>query len=109
MRALAIYRNNELAGTLCEAGHTGYVFTYDLAYWKDQHKPAISLTLSKSQQVHTSEWLFPFFFNMLSEGDNRRLQSYQLGIDEADDFGLLEATAQADTVGAITVKPILST
>ena len=43
---------------------------------------------------------------MLSEGVNRELQSTQLKIDEEDDFGLLLATAQYDTIGAITVKPI---
>jgi serine/threonine-protein kinase HipA len=43
---------------------------------------------------------------MLSEGVNRKLQSIQLKIDEEDNFGLLMATAQYDTIGAITVKPI---
>jgi HipA-like protein len=32
-----------------------------------------------------------------------------LRIDEDDDFGLLAATAQFDTIGAITVKPIQTT
>jgi serine/threonine-protein kinase HipA len=43
---------------------------------------------------------------MLSEGVNRKLQCRTLKIDEADDFGLLEATAQYDTIGAVTVKPM---
>ncbi|MCX6216945.1 hypothetical protein [Spirosoma sp.] len=42
---------------------------------------------------------------MLSEGENRRLQSIQLRVDEADSFGLLLATAQYDTIGAITLRP----
>lgn len=46
---------------------------------------------------------------MLSEGVNRKLQSLQLKIDEEDNFGLLAATAQYDTIGAITVKPIKTT
>lgn len=46
---------------------------------------------------------------MLSEGVNRNLQSIQLRIDEEDHFGLLAATAQYDTIGAITVKPIKTT
>jgi serine/threonine-protein kinase HipA len=68
--------------------------------------PAISLTLPKTQKEYRSDFLFPFFFNMLSEGANRKLQSVQLRIDEADSFGLLMATAQADTIGSVTVKPI---
>ena len=43
---------------------------------------------------------------MLSEGVNKKLQSTQLKIDEEDSFGLLMATAQNDTIGAVTVKPI---
>jgi serine/threonine-protein kinase HipA len=43
---------------------------------------------------------------MLSEGVNRKLQSTQLRIDEEDNFGLLMTTAQYDTIGAVTVKPI---
>jgi serine/threonine-protein kinase HipA len=31
-----------------------------------------------------------------------------LRIDEDDNFGLLAATAQYDTIGAITVKPIVA-
>lgn len=74
----------------------------------DDKKPAISLTLPKSQKEYRSEFLFPFFFNMLSEGANRKLQCIQLRIDEEDHFGLLAATAQYDTIGAITVKPIMT-
>jgi serine/threonine-protein kinase HipA len=44
---------------------------------------------------------------MLSEGVNRKLQSTQLRIDEDDSFGLLMATAQSDTIGAVTVKPLI--
>ena len=43
---------------------------------------------------------------MLSEGVNRKLQSRQLKIDENDYFGLLVATAQFDTIGAISVKMV---
>lgn len=106
MRKLAIYRNKEYAGILTEKNRSEYVFRYDDAYYVDTNKPAISLTLPKSQQEYTDAVLFPFFFNMLSEGVNRQLQSRLLKIDEQDNFGLLAATAQYDTIGAITVKPI---
>jgi HipA-like protein len=106
MRAMEIYRNRILAGTLTEENRQHYVFKYEDNYFNDTNKPAISLTLSKTQKEHRSEFLFPFFFNMLSEGVNRKLQSIQLRIDEEDHFGLLLATAQYDTIGAVTVKPI---
>jgi HipA-like protein len=106
MRTLEIYRNETLAGTLTEENRRHFVFRYDDNYFNDANKPAISLTLPKTQKEYSSEFLFPFFFNMLSEGVNRKLQSTQLRIDEEDNFGLLMATAQYDTIGAVTVKPI---
>ena len=105
MRKAEVYRNGILAGILIEENRKHYVFRYDDGYFTDSSKPAISLTLPKTQQEYSSEFLFPFFFNMLSEGVNRKLQSTQLKIDEADNFGLLMATARFDTIGAITVKP----
>jgi len=108
MKKLAIYRNKEYAGTLTEESRELYIFKYDARYYADTTKAAISLTMPKSQQVYTSQFLFPFFFNMLSEGVNRQLQSRLLKIDEQDHFGLLSATAQYATIGAITVKPTAS-
>jgi serine/threonine-protein kinase HipA len=106
MRAMEIYRNGVLAGLLSEENRNNFVFRYEERYFNDTTKPAISLTLPKSKIEYSSDYLFPFFFNMLSEGVNRKLQSIQLKIDEEDNFGLLMATAQYDTIGAITVKPI---
>jgi HipA-like protein len=108
MRAMEIYRNGILAGTLTEENRRRYVFRYDDNYFNNANEPGISLTLPKTQKEYSSEFLFPFFFNMLSEGVNRKLQSTQLRIDENDNFGLLAATAQYDTIGAITVKPIVA-
>ncbi len=105
MRVLKIFRNETLAGVLTDEASSGFLFRYDDAYYRDKTAPAISLTLPKTIQEYRSEILFPFFFNMLSEGVNRRIQSTQLKIDKNDHFGLLMATAMYDTIGAITVKP----
>lgn len=106
MRQAAVYRNKILAGILTEESRNSFVFRYDENYFTDKEKPAVSLTLPKSQQEYKSEFLFPFFSNMLSEGVNRKMQSRLLRIDENDDFGILLATAQYDTIGAVTIKPI---
>ena len=106
MREAAVYRNQELAGILTEDDQGHFQFEYDQAYFSNPGKPAVSLTLPKTQQMHSCDYLFPFFFNMLSEGANRKLQSRLLQIDEKDHFGILMATAGADTIGAITVKPV---
>lgn len=109
MRQAGVYRNGLLAGTLIEHGAKSYEFRYNDAWFANDKLPAISLTLPKKQQAYHSDHLFPFFFNMLSEGANRKLQCRQLKIDENDHFGLLLATANYDTIGAVTIKPAEST
>jgi HipA-like protein len=104
MRQGKVYYNDIFAGTLTETDDGSYTFHYDDAYFYNPQLPAISVTLPKSRQQHNSNMLFPFFFNMLSEGMNRKLQSRALRIDENDHFGILLKTAAHETIGAITVK-----
>jgi serine/threonine-protein kinase HipA len=106
MRAAKVFNNGKLAGILMEATPAGYVFRYDDTYFDNPMDPAISLTFPKSCQEYHSRYLFPFFANMLSEGHNRIIQAALHKLDREDDFGILLATAQTDTPGAITVKPI---
>ena len=106
MRQLAIYKNNILAGILTEENRQDYRFEYDDNYFLSTDNQSISLTFPKTQQVFKSTFLFPFFYNMLSEGVNRKLQCVLLKIDENDNFGFLAKTSQFDTIGAITVKPL---
>ena len=105
MRKAEIYWNRELAGELIQKNKLNYIFRYNDFYYANMSFPAVSLTLSKKKKEYKSNYLFPFFYNMLSEGVNRKLQCKQLKIDENDYFGLLLKTAQYDTIGAITVKP----
>jgi serine/threonine-protein kinase HipA len=106
MRTAEVYNNRILAGVLIEEDPNHYVFRYDDAYFGDIHKPAISLTLPKSQQEYHSDFMFPFFSNLLAEGTNLEIQSRYLKIDERDVLSLLGATAQYDTIGTITIKLI---
>lgn len=107
MRSVEVMRNREPVGTLTEESPSKYIFRYYDQYFSDTTKPSICLTLDKSQQEYISDYLFPFFFNMLAEGVNRQLQCRWLKIDEKDHFGLLMATAQYDSIGAVTVKSII--
>lgn len=102
MRTAEVYNNGILAGYLIEESPHRYVFRYSDEYFGD----AISLTLPKHQQEYRSEFMFPFFSNMVAEGANLEIQSRYLKIDERDVLGLLAATAQYDTIGAITIKMI---
>jgi HipA-like protein len=106
MRRAAVYLRGDFAGELMEISRNEYIFRYDDLYFTDSNKPSISLTLNKTSQEYRSAYLFPFFFNMLSEGSNRIVQARMLHIDENDHFGILLATAGTDTPGAVTVKSL---
>ena len=106
MRVAEVFTNGVLAGTLSETDEGKYIFKYDNAYLLDSRNRAISLSLPKRKEAFIADELFPFFYNMLSEGANKALQCMTLKIDENDAFGLLLATANNDTIGAITVKQL---
>lgn len=102
MRQCKVYVNGTEAGILQERNGQFFTFTYNEGY---ADKP-VCLSMPVKKEAYTSDHLFPFFFNMLSEGANRIMQGRMLHIDENDDFGILLATAQTDTIGAVTIKPI---
>lgn len=106
MKSARVLRNGELVGILAKSKQGTYTFTYDDVWYQDSKKPAVSLTLPKSAKEYSSDHLFPFFFNMLSEGVNLKLQARQYQIDEDDFFSLLLLTANSDTIGAITIETI---
>ncbi len=106
MRQAAIYANNVYAGILTETDEGKYIFRYDDVYRLDDDLTAISPSFPKSETEFASDTLFPFFFNMLSEGANKAYQCRTMKIDENDWFGLLLATAHTDNIGAITVKQL---
>jgi HipA-like protein len=103
MRAAQVYFKNALAGDLIQLDDGSYVFRYDLQWFNDKSKPAISLTLPKSQVAFHSEHLFPFFFNMIPEGVNKQLLCRKMRIDKDDYFGMLLEVAHDDTIGAVRV------
>lgn len=102
----AVYNNNVFAGVLEKTVEGEYIFRYDQTYFDDSSKRAISLTLPKTQQEYRSPYLFPFFSNMLSEGENKKIQCRMLQIAENDDFTHLLKTAHTDTIGSVTVKEL---
>lgn len=106
MRKAQVLWNDQLAGILTQVDSSHYEFEYVNAWLVDSSKPAISLTFPKTRKKYDADHLFPFFFNMLSEGANRKLQSRLLRIDEKDNFGLLLATSSEDAIGAVSVVPI---
>lgn len=106
MRQCEVYLHSIKVGTLSENDKGEYTFIYDKAYLLSDKCEPVSLTLPLQSEPYHSSYLFSVFSNMLSEGENRQIQSQLLHIDAEDDFGILLATCQFDTIGAITIKPI---
>jgi len=106
MKQANVFYNNTKAGILIENDEGAYEFIYDEQYLVNSSMPSISVNLPKNNRHYRSKILFPFFYNMLSEGANRKIQCRILKIDEEDDFELLIKTAAHETIGAITVQEI---
>ncbi|GHT64197.1 phosphatidylinositol kinase [Bacteroidia bacterium] len=104
MKQADVYIKGRKAGKLIKEDRGKYIFRYDDVYLVDPQSSSVSLTLPKNQKEYCSDTLFPFFFNMLSEGVNKQVQLQLYKLDEKDYFGLLLATAGYDTIGAVTVK-----
>jgi HipA-like protein len=102
-KAGLVYYNNILAGRMERRGKE-YVFTYDAGYLADPALPSIALSFPKSLKEFHSPVLFPFFYGLLAEGANKKLQCTSLKIDERDHFTRLLKTAAQTTIGAITVR-----
>ena len=94
---------NELAGVLSQLDDGNYVFSYVERWFSDVSKPSISLTLPKSKIEFQSSTLFPFFFNLIPEGVNKRLVCSKKRIDLDDYFGILLEVANGDNIGAATM------
>jgi HipA-like protein len=102
MQKAEVYFNKVLAGYLYKFDGK-YFFEYTKEYFNNDY-PAICLTLPKQIDKYVSDTLFPFFYGLLAEGENKEIQCRTLKIDENDHFTRLLKTANQDTIGAITVK-----
>jgi len=102
MQRANVYCRGSLAGVL-EKDSAGYRFQYVPEYLRNSALPAISLSFPKQGAAFESSVLFPFFFGLLAEGDNKASQCRLLRIDEADHFTRLVKTCAVETIGGVTV------
>jgi HipA-like protein len=103
MRSGQVFYKNELAGMLSQLDNGSFIFRYDDLWLNDSSKPSISLTLPKTKMEFQSSTLFPFFFNFIPEGVNKRLLCSKKRIDQDDYFGILLEVAGGDTIGAVKI------
>ncbi len=107
MRRADVYCRGVLAGILSK-DRSGYRFQYLPAYLEKNSAshPPISLSFPRREAAFESPVLFPFFFGLLAEGDDKALQCRVLKIDEDDHFTRLLRTCGAETIGGVTVKEV---
>ncbi len=108
MRRANVYCRGVLAGVLCKYQVDRYRFQYIPEYLSSPKCPAISLSFPKQAAPFESPVLFPFFFGLLAEGEDKALQCRVLKIDENDLFTRLLKTCEAETIGGVTVKEVVS-
>ena len=106
MRQAEIYFKGEKAGLLTQLDNGSFIYGYDDLWMSDSSRPPISLTFPKNKKEYKSDYLFPFFYNMLPEGANKKVVCKYNRIDKDDYFSLLLITARYDTIGAVTVKKV---
>jgi HipA-like protein len=108
MRRANVYCRGVLAGILCKDQPDCYRFQYVPEYLSSPKCPAISLSFPKQETPFESSVLFPFFFGLLAEGDEKTLQCRVFKIDDNDHFTRLLKTCQTETIGGVTVKEVVS-
>ena len=106
MREANVYCRGVFAGVLSKDQASCYRFQYAPEYLTCSGSPPISLSFPKREAPFESPILFPFFFGLLAEGDDKLLQCRVLKIDEEDHFSRLLETCQAETIGGVTIKEV---
>jgi len=105
MRQAEILINGIPAGILTEESRHRYVFKYLDSYLSSSYPP-VSLTLPKREEEYVSDGLFPYFCNILPEGENLRALCRSHRIDPDDFFSQLLAFSGKDFIGAIGVRAL---
>ena len=104
MKSVTVYVKGVAAGVLARFRRGGYEFRYTRQY-RESARPSVAFSLSKRKAVHRSDVLFPFFYGLLAEGAQKRLQCRTMRIDENDHFTRLAETCREGVIGAVYVLP----
>ncbi len=100
MKKLAVWIAGRRVGELIRKANGNLQFRYD----SDYDGPSISQALPRQDEAHGHKVARAAFGGLLPEGDVREVLARNLGISEANDYGLLEEVG-GDVAGAITLLP----
>lgn len=103
-RALSVWWNDAIVGTLRLDAEGGMVFEYDPEWLTDTSTPPLSMSLPKRPGAFKRRACRPFFAGLLPEEGQLEAVARKLGLTKTNDFGLLEALG-GDVAGALTLWP----
>ena len=103
-RALAVWWEGVVAGSLTMDRHGAMRFAYDAGWLTDPSAPALSFALPKRPEPFRPRECRPFFEGLLPEGAQRDAVAAALGISSANEFRLLERLG-GEVAGALTLWP----
>jgi serine/threonine-protein kinase HipA len=103
-RALSVWWDESIAGTLRIDEYGEMAFQYSEAWLADSMRPPLSVSLPKRAEPFKRRECRPFFGGLLPEEGQLEAVARNLGISKANEFRLLEALG-GDVAGALTLWP----
>ena len=104
MRALTVWWEGAVVGSLAAARHGAMRFAYDGGWLADPAAPALSISLPKRPEPFPPRRCRPFFEGLLPEGAQRDAVAAVLGVSRANEFTLLEGLG-GEVAGALALWP----
>jgi serine/threonine-protein kinase HipA len=104
-KALSVWWDQVVTGTLAVDRHGDMRFTYAEEWLADASKSALSFSLPKRAEPFSRRECRPFFEGLLPEESQRDAVARALGISRGNAFKLLDALG-GDVAGALTLWPV---
>ncbi len=104
MKRLIVWWEARKVGTLTRTQGGLGQFLYDPAWLEDPLTPSLSIALPKGPDVFPARKSLTYFNGLLPEGATRRAVANQVGVSEANTYGLLERLG-GEVAGAIQLLP----
>lgn len=97
-----VYVQEKFAGIIKETEEGKFVFKYDNNYLESEEPSPVSLSLPLRKEPYISDFLFPFFDELIPEGWLLFLSLPNWKLNPNDRMGLLLAACE-DCVGSVKV------
>ena len=104
MRALTVWWEGAVVGSLTADRHGAMRFAYDGGWVANPSAAALSVSLPKRLEPFPPRACRPFFEGLLPEGAQRDAVAAALGVSPANEFKLLEGLG-GEVAGALTLWP----